>query len=201
MPRGLPEQGPRPVAAHPEQHIPGNSLNIHLEQQIPRGLTQSGEPGRITATQLQMSQQIPTGHQTFEPVFSIAAATPRRVRVRLQMRNIRLQQRDAPIRSRPIVEPQMGPTQRDQGVGPLMVRQLGQLLEALQQRDLNSHLRRTMGTLKQQPVHQFLPLPGRHAFQQAHHRFHITAAVGGAEPLLAAIPTGPPPPQLLHQLQ
>ena len=95
----------------------------------------------------------------------------------------------------------MGPTQSDQGIGPLMLRQLEQMLKSFQQRNLNRHLRRPVGTLKQQPVHQFLSLRGRHAFQQAHHRFHITAAVGRAELFLAAIPTGPPPPQLLHQLQ
>ena len=148
-----------------------------------------------------MAQQIPTGHQTFEPVLPVAPTTPRRLRVRLQTRNLRFQQRHAAIRLNPMAEPQMGPTQSDQGIGPLMVRQLGQMLQSFQQRDLNSHLRRPVGALKQQPVHQFLPLTGRHAFQQAHHRFHITTAVRRAELLLAAITTGPPPPQLLHQLQ
>ena len=45
MPGRLPEQGPRPVTAHPKQHIPGESLNVHLHQQIPGGITQRRKPG------------------------------------------------------------------------------------------------------------------------------------------------------------
>ena len=82
-----------------------------------------------------------------------------------------------------------------------MLRQSGQMLQSLQQGDLNRHLRRTVGSLKQQAVHQLLSLPQLHALQQSNHRLNITAAVCGAERLLAAVSAQPPPPQLLHQLQ
>ena len=87
----LPEQGARPVAAHTEKHIAGDSLNIHLHQQLSGGITQQKECVPVAATQLQMTQQVPTGHETFEPVLPVATVAPWGGRVRLQPRDISLQ--------------------------------------------------------------------------------------------------------------
>ena len=44
-----------------------------------------------------------------------------------------------------------------------------------------------MGPLEQQSIHQLLPLTRLHSRQQGQHLLHITAAIGRAEALLAAV--------------
>ena len=120
--RPLPQQRSCPVAAHPEQHIAGELIGVESMQKIAGGATQLQQSGPVLILEMQVSQQVPAGDQPLQPVLPVAASTLKRLRICQQPLDIVLQGTKAAFRLIGRALTQVGPTQSNQGIGPLMLR-------------------------------------------------------------------------------
>ena len=153
----LPDKASRPVAAHPQQNIRWDRLQLQAPDQLMGGTSQCRDLIALFRQQQQMNHHSPDRDQLLKPVFPVATGAGESGGVCLKSVRCCQQTRHESRGRSPEVEANQRPSQSDTGIGALAAVQQINTEQSLEKRPL---IRRILGAqtpLKQQPFNNVAP--------------------------------------------